>query len=236
MPALFQKRSVEEELLDQPDIPQEDIFRNLYELDAINRRLGGHRVTLAGLDRLMSDKTRTYRIIDLGCGGGDTLLAIDSWANKRGYSVSLTGVDILRDAITYAGVACKDIQDLTLIQSDFRQLPRWDNEFDIAICSLFCHHLYGDDLDALIQKMYNISALGIVINDLHRHWLAYYSIQLLTRLLSKSKLVRNDAPISVLRGFSRVELKDLLNSNGIDNGSVEWMWAFRFLCLVQKSA
>ena len=69
---------------------------------------------------------------------------------------------------------------------------------------------------------------GFFINDLHRHPLAYHSIRILTSLFSKSYLVKNDAPLSVLRGFKKKELEDLLikqalhiipfNGNGLSAG------------------
>ena len=48
----FSKRSYQKELLDQDDIPFEDIKRNMQELDFINTKLGGHKITLAGLKLL----------------------------------------------------------------------------------------------------------------------------------------------------------------------------------------
>jgi hypothetical protein len=70
--------------------------------------------------------------------------------------------------------------------------------------------------------------IGIVINDIHRHWLAYYSIKLLTRLFSKSAMVKFDAPLSVLRAFSRQELSDILHQAGIRHFQLSWKWAFRW--------
>ena len=51
----FKDRSKEEELLDQPNIPQSALFQNLKELDTINRLLGGHTAMLIGFKNLMTD-------------------------------------------------------------------------------------------------------------------------------------------------------------------------------------
>ena len=64
----FKTRSREEELLDQPNIPKDDLFQNLRELNTINHLLGGHQVTLIGLKKLMTDKNKTYHIVDFACG------------------------------------------------------------------------------------------------------------------------------------------------------------------------
>jgi hypothetical protein len=78
------------------------------------------------------------------------------------------------------------------------------------------------------------AALGFFINDLHRHAFAYYSIRALTRLFSKSYLVKNDAPLSVLRGFKKKEFISLLNQAGIPNYTIRWRWAFRWLIIVRS--
>jgi hypothetical protein len=75
---------------------------------------------------------------------------------------------------------------------------------------------------------------GFFIGDLHRHWLAYYSIKFLTKLFSKSYLVKNDAPLSVQRGFTKKEWVILLKKAGIKNYEITWCWAFRHLILVKK--
>ena len=53
---MFAKRSNKKELLDADNIPQADLFRNLHELNLINKYLGGHAVTLNALDKLKLKK------------------------------------------------------------------------------------------------------------------------------------------------------------------------------------
>jgi hypothetical protein len=81
----------------------------------------------------------------------------------------------------------------------------------------------------ILKWMKQNSRIGFFINDLHRHSLAYHSIRLLTRLFSKSYLVKNDAPISVTRGFKKNELENFLINAGIADYTIQWKWAFRWL-------
>ena len=67
----------------------------------------------------------------------------------------------------------------------------------------------------------------LIINDLERNAFAHYAIKLLTRLFSKSYLVKNDAPLSVLRGFKTHEWKKLIQEAGAKNYTVNYKWAFR---------
>ena len=74
----FSSRSYQPELLDQDNIPFADIEQNMNELDIINRFLGGHRVTLAGLSKLVVNRS-ALSICEIGCGGGDNLRAVHNW-------------------------------------------------------------------------------------------------------------------------------------------------------------
>ena len=70
---------------------------------------------------------------------------------------------------------------------------------------------------------------GFFINDLQRHPFAYYSIKWITKIFSRSYMVKNDAPLSVSRGFTKAEWEKIFNSAGIKNFIIEWKWAFRYL-------
>jgi hypothetical protein len=80
-----------------------------------------------------------------------------------------------------------------------------------------------------LQWMKENSTIGFFINDIQRNYIAYYAIKLLTTLFSKSYLVKNDAPLSVARGFTRNEWKQLFAQAGITNYTIQWKWAFRYL-------
>lgn len=227
----FSQRSYELELLDAPDIPKKLLFRNLRELDIVNRLLGGHAITLSGIKKLVTDKNKIYHIIDIGCGGGDAMKQIAKWAQKNNYKVKLTGVDMNSDCIDFMKDSCKEFSEIDGVVMDYRDYLKTNTSVDIIHCSLFCHHLKDDELTELFQFMNKYACVGFVINDLQRHWFAYYSIKFLTRLLNGSSLVQNDAPLSVLRGFRKNELENLLKKSDVKNVSINWKWAFRYLIL-----
>jgi 2-polyprenyl-3-methyl-5-hydroxy-6-metoxy-1,4-benzoquinol methylase len=202
----LQQRSYKKELLDRKDIPFDDIKRNMQELDFINRKLGGHDITLDGIVALIKNQmffNSKLTIVEIGCGGGDNLRAIRNWAERVHLPVKLKGIDINSDCITYA-VQQKKNRGIQFSVSDYKDFS-FEEKPDIIFSSLFCHHFSETELIFMLQWMDRNSQLGFFINDLHRHWLAYYSIKMLTKLFSKSYLVKNDAPLSVQRGFKRNE-------------------------------
>ena len=205
----FSVRSSQKELLDERDIPSADLYLNLKELAVINRFLGGHKTTIAGLKKIINDRQKTWKIIDLGCGGGDTLRAIADWATAQKISVELTGVDMKAEAIEYAQAQSREYS-ITYILADFKTLSK--GTYDIATSALFCHHLSDQENQTMLSIKLDLATYAL-INDLHRHPLAYYSIKLLTSLFSKSYLVKNDAPLSVARAFKRTDFKRMFGQN-----------------------
>lgn len=225
----FKHRSAAKELLDRNDIPFDDIKKNLQELDTINSLLGGHAITLQGFKKLLrnhSSQKQKIKLVEIGCGGGDNLRVIRKYALSKKLAVELIGIDINPDCIAFAR-SVKENNGIEFICSDYA--VSFSEKPDIIFSSLFCHHFTHTELVAQLRWMKENSSHGFFINDLHRHPLAYYSIQFLTRLFSKSYLVKNDAPISVLRGFSRSELQELLEEAGLEKAEIEWKWAFRWL-------
>ena len=226
----FSARADSPELLDLPGIPATDIQRNLYELSVINQKLGGHAVTMEGFNRLAGQQTQ-INVCEVGCGGGDNLKAIEKKAKKQYPGISFTGIDINGDCINVAE-NIKWEKPVHFIVSDYKKV-HFESKPDILFCSLFCHHFKEDELVDMFRWMYGNSVLGFFINDLHRHGFAYYSIRILTSLFSKSYLVKNDAPLSVLRGFTKKELSALLDKAGVVNYTIRWRWAFRWLVIVR---
>lgn len=255
----FKTRSYQSELLDNDEIPTEDLYRNLRELDFINSYLGGHSVVLDGIKyfinliqkeyseiiqntinteklehTVFSNTSETLKIHEIGSGGGDNLRAVSRFLNKVSISHSLGGVDLKEDCVRFAENFDTLYPAINYEIADYQIATFPKGQPHIIFNSLFCHHFKDEDLVKMLQWMNKNSEIGFVIADLHRHPLAYYSIKWLTALFSKSYLVKNDAPLSVLRGFSRNEWEILLEKAGIKNYKIKWKWAFRWLILVKK--
>ena len=226
----LQIRDYTKELLDDEQIPFADIQQNMKELNVINTYLGGHAVTISGLQKILHlfPANKTITICEIGCGGGDNLLAIAKWCAAKNISANFTGIDIKPACIAYAKMQCGSL-NAEWIAEDYIKAEFKNAKPDIIFSSLFCHHFKEDDLVTMLQWMKQNATKGFFINDLQRHPLAYHSIKLLTKLFSNSYLVKNDAPLSVARGFTKKEWQQLLEWAGIDNYSLQWKWAFRYL-------
>ncbi|MEB2773702.1 methyltransferase domain-containing protein [Algoriphagus sp. D3-2-R+10] len=225
----FAQRSEEKELMDDLNCSGEELNQTLRELKTINRWLGGNHVTTSGLAKIFrSCPQDSYSVADIGCGGGDMIRVMAEWAKSQKKEVNFTGIDANRNIIALATVRLADLSEVSWrVQNVFE--PEFSEEkVDISTCTLFTHHFTDIELVGLLKSLQAKSKLGIVINDLHRHWFAYNSIKILTRLFSKSEMVRHDASLSVLRSFSRNDWERILDKAGIADFTISWNWAFRW--------
>lgn len=225
----FSRRSDEKELIDRDDIDFADIQQNLKELDLINTYLGGHAITTEGFKKLAGDR-KDISVCEIGCGGGDNLNAIYRCCSKKNIHLKLIGIDIKADCIAYARKNTP-IEDENFIVSDYKDVDFGSDKPHIIFASLFCHHFTDEKLVGMLQWMKENSKIGFFINDLQRSPIAYYLIRVGSKLFSRSHLVKNDAPVSVLKGFKKNEWKNILDRAGITNYSIQWKWAFRHLII-----
>ena len=227
----FRFRSNEKELLDSSQIETKDLYRNLAELDIINKQLGGYNASRKGLAAILKTKKTIQTVLDIGFGGGDSIKQLSKFSDKNNTKLFFYGVDLKSDCVNYAESNLSTLSNKKLICDDYRNIPdELLRQIDIIHCSLFLHHLTDEEIISLF-KFGKANSCIILANDLHRHWFAYYSIKFLTALFSRSYLVKNDAPLSVKRGFKRNELVSLLEKAGFKNYSVKWSWAFRYILI-----
>jgi 2-polyprenyl-3-methyl-5-hydroxy-6-metoxy-1,4-benzoquinol methylase len=226
----FSERSGEVEIMDDLNCTGDVLFQTLRELEVINKWLGGNRITLDAIENLLERHThpQAITIADLGCGGGDMLRLIDLWGRKKKIRFNLVGIDANPNIVEFAKQNQKDFphiqfQSLNIFSEEFRR-----QKYDIVIGTLFYHHFSREQLVSFFKQLNEQVTIGFIINDIHRHWLAYYSIKLLTQAFSKSTMVQYDAPLSVLRAFKKHELEEILDDAGAGNFDIRWRWAFRW--------
>ncbi len=234
----FRTRSNEEEMMDDLEMGGTLIKQTLDQLEQINYWLGGLTVSKRSLKEMLlrldlKDKNKSLRIADLGCGGGDSLRVMANWARKAGVKAEFIGIDANPNIIEYAIEKSSAYPELSFISLDVLSPKLDEYEFDIVICSLFLHHFDDEVIIELLRRIKKNTNYGLIINDLHRHWLAFYAFACVTWLAGASKMIRYDGMLSVQKGFRKSELLYLLESGGFRNKSVHWRWAFRFQCLCE---
>ncbi len=222
-------RSYKKELMDGNDIPFGAMAQTLRELNIINNRLGGHAITIKGV-KLLINSQEPVTVCEMGCGGGDNLFAIYKYCIKNKIPVNFIGIDLNETCIEFARQKYPQLP-CQWICSDYALVKFGHQQPDIIFSSLFCHHFSNEQLVTMLQWMQQNSRKGFFINDLQRHWLAYYLIKYITKFFSKSYLIKNDACLSVARGFTKKDWQQFFQQAGITSYNINWKWAFRWLVI-----
>ncbi len=230
-------RSPEIEIMDDLNCHGNVVDQTLRELDFINQWLGGNTVTLQPLKEIVkaSSPDQPLTIVDLGCGSGEMLKLIAKQKSFEKYSLNLIGIDANPNIIVFAKQHTSDTAGITVTTSNIFSAEFKSQSFDIVLATLFLHHFSEKELVSLLKILKGNTRKAIIINDLNRHPLAYYSIKVLTSLFSRSAMVRYDAPLSVARGFRKNELITILEKAGISNYRLSWRWAFRWQLVINLS-
>ncbi len=227
-------RSSEIEMMDDFTI-EGVVFRDtLDKLEIINRFLGGNKLTIHGLKKLLENqsKNKTITIVDLGCGHGDILRDVAEFGRKKNYSFKLIGIDANFAAIEYARELSKEYSELSFEMIDIFSEDFKKQSYDIVLCTLFLHHFKNEELISFLKSTIKKATIGVVINDLHRHKLAYYLFKLIGFFI-KNKMIREDGLISILRAFKRKDLENISIQMKVQF-SIQWKWAFRYLWVLKK--
>ena len=222
------QRSYRAEILDGRDYSREELFQNLRELFLVNRWLGGHKHSATLMKQCLRSGFVPEAVVDIGCGGGDTLEMLEKKFSPELPHISWTGCDLNPWCLEYARKQHPG-SGLQYLEKDFLQMEIKGKVLYHA--ALFFHHFPEEEI---IRFLSFVRARGsaIIINDLHRHPLAYWGIRLIASLPGVGRLFRNDAPLSVQRGFARKEWLQILEKCGIRNYKIRWAWAFRYLIFI----
>ncbi len=228
-------RSTEDEMMDDFLMEGEMLQDSLDKLDIINRRLGGNKVTIDGLQQLLKKEPAgaTISIIDLGCGGGDMLRRVADYGRKHNYTFKLTGIDANDYTLNYARKLSTNYPEINYTKMDVLADEFSGLHFDIALATLFLHHFKNEEIENLLNVVSKKTRKGIIINDLHRSRTAYYLFKLISLFIS-NPMIRKDGAVSVLRAFKKNELISMGKKLQDTVSTVCWKWAFRYQWIIQK--
>jgi ubiquinone/menaquinone biosynthesis C-methylase UbiE len=213
----MERRTDAAELLDGPLDDQAALVGNLRDLGRINRYLGGVELTATAIDALAAHRN-DLTLLDVGTGAADIPMALMARARGRGRRLRAVGIDARPEVLAAAvrlrpGIATSD--GLELHVGDGRALRYPDRSYDIAHASLVLHHLDPTDAVTLLGEMRRVARLGVVVNDLERSRLALAGAWLIGHLLTRNRLTRHDAPLSVRRAYRATEMSAMLRSAGL---------------------
>jgi hypothetical protein len=206
------------ELLDGPLDDAVALAANLRDLRWINRHLGGVKLSQRALDTLVGSRAGPLTLLDVGTGAADIPAALQAAEARRGRELEVIALDSRPEVVAAALAVCPELASragFRILVGDGRSLSGADGSQDIVHASLLLHHLAPDEAIVLLGEMGRVAEIGIIVNDLARGWLAWLGAWLLGHTLTRSRLTRHDAPLSVRRAYTPTEMRELLTRAGL---------------------
>lgn len=228
----FRYRSNAPEWMDDLSHPTGEIGRALNDIRKVNRWLGGHKVSLDGLRPFLNrERDPGMHILDMGCGDGDFLRYLGRYCQRNQIPRTLTGWDRNPSSLE-RGRKIDPTGEIQFECRDILTFPGLPKGKVVVVCNLFLHHFTDSQILEILKRWRDMGCSAIVVNDLHRNPLAYYLFHVFGFIFRLSGMARHDGLVSILRGFTRSELKVFNEKLGV-TGSIQWKWAFRYLWVIE---
>ncbi len=229
------ERVYDAELLDGPAHELSELSESLRLVDQVNRLFAGNRSLYRHLSPYRTPGV-PRRVLDVGTGNGACALRLRAWAQRKAAAWTVVGLDRHEQIVGIARVTPSSGAPLPVVRGDALNLPFSDDSFDIAFSSLTLHHFADGDAVKVVREMARVSRIGVAISDLERGLLGLVGAKVLASTLwRRSRLTRNDGPLSVRRAFTPDELAHVGRDAGLGHVRVHRHFPCR-LALVGSSA
>ncbi|WP_348812479.1 methyltransferase domain-containing protein [Flavobacterium maritimum] len=224
------------ETMDDFSMEGEVLRDALDKIAKINHLLGGNKLTLRGIRKLIASlpNSRRITIVDVGCGNGDMLRTIADFGLKNDLKFKLIGIDANAFTINHARKLSDFYPNITYKCQDIFDKPFTELKYDIVLCTLTLHHFKEEEILKLMTVFYSNADIGIVINDLQRSAIAYRLFQLLCFVFRLNEMSREDGLTSILRGFKKEDLIRFSEKLNFKKYTIQWKWAFRYEWIIKK--
>jgi 2-polyprenyl-3-methyl-5-hydroxy-6-metoxy-1,4-benzoquinol methylase len=229
-------RTDDSEIMDDFQLEGDVLKEALDKIAQINQLLGGNKLTLKGVEKLLkkNPSSNLITIVDVGCGNGDMLRKLADFGYQNNLKLQLIGIDANKFTVNYAVDLSKEYSNIIYRCEDIFDKSFSELEYDIVLCTLTLHHFKNKEIAKLLMLFNKNSRFGFVVNDLHRNPVAYRLFQALCFVFRLNKMSREDGLTSILRGFKKEELTAFSEKLGFKKYSIQWKWAFRYQWIIEK--
>ncbi len=216
--------------MDSVHLSPETYAKVLGDLSRVNSWTFARRPTLSFLARAVGNR-RHFRLLDVGFGQGDMLRAIALWARRRGIEARLVGVDLNPKSASVAEAETPADLGIRFHTGDYREIG---GGFDVIVSNLVAHHMTDEQLRDFLGFMEEQAGRGWIVNDLHRHGIAYSLYPLLCRIMGWHRIVREDGRLSIARSFRPAEWRAVLADAQIPPNAARIVRRFPFRLCVER--
>lgn len=195
------------EILDDQRVDAAVRLQSMGDVARSNWWLGGLRAASTELREVLrglaSDGPVT--LLDVGTGLADIPHEAASAASELGVQLTTIGLDGAASVLAHARERTSCV-----VCASALALPFADGSIDVVMCSQLLHHFADDDATHVLRELDRVARRAVIVSDLRRSWIAATGFWLVSFPLRFHRVTRHDGVVSVLRGFTATELRDLV--------------------------
>ena len=232
---LATQRQVTPELMDAPDLDAAAHDGALRGLRRLNRASGAAGMLARPIVAVARRRgLGRVTILDVACGGGDVPVGVARALRRAGIVAALvltdrsaTALEMARRAAEAAGME---------VRAAPGQAPEGlpEETCDFVTNSLFLHHLGRAEVVATLAQLARRARVAVVLSDLRRSALGMAVAWVMCRLLSRSRIVHYDGPVSVRAAWTVAELRALAAEAGLAGATVRRCWPWRMVLVWER--
>jgi len=194
-----------------------ELQEDLENLRHLNAWFGSYRLIFSFLRPWLLSGSPTrgseWYLVDLATGYGDIPREIVRWCRRRNLRVRIDAVDANESILKLAEAASREFPEITFHRGDIRSWQPADKP-DLLLCSLALHHFGEAGAREVLENCLASGSERILVSDLRRSRLLQVAVWLVTAILFRAPMTRNDARLSVRRAFDHTELACLARQAG----------------------
>jgi 2-polyprenyl-3-methyl-5-hydroxy-6-metoxy-1,4-benzoquinol methylase len=228
----MRNRLITAEKLDDLSLHGEPLHKALLSLGWVNKWFGNHRAVIKAIHAVYKEQEKPVSIVDLGCGGGDLILAVTKSLRHNKIKFTITGIDGNPNSLAFAKEKCAGFSEINFVQADILHHEFNISPCDILISSHFVYHFSEESLIDFLKKNLPVISNALIFSELKRNSLAMRLFKFSGFLLPISKLAKQDGLLAIKRSFTKKEWLTILQQAGIDTYCLENVPLFRILLTI----
>jgi SAM-dependent methyltransferase len=207
--------------MDDPSLASDahtDALRGLARINRLSFASRAHLASLmavAGLGsgpasgRVSGPVSGPVRVLDVAAGSGDVAASLARRAHRAGVAIDLTMADISPVAVDACRERAGGLAGLSGVTAGAVRLDALHDplpECDLAVCSLFLHHLDSGGARLLLENLLRSGCRMVSVSDLRRSAWGTLLARVVPRVVTRSYVVHTDAVRSARAAWTAGEL------------------------------
>lgn len=231
----FQNRLHTSEQLDNLALSGNVLSKTLGSLKLINTLFGMHRQLANAILRYCKShpEKKTFHIVDIGCGGGDSIHYIAKKLARNSIQATFLGIDGNPKSVDYANALYAHTDAIEFIADDILSNQFHIPSCDLLISSHFMYHFRDTELLNFLNKIAQKDIQCFIFSELIRSKIAYILFTSSSFLLPISNMAKKDGLLAIQRAFTYAELEAIIEKSTLKNFSIKKKPWFRTLTQIE---